>query len=1254
MSSYDLIKDLEKKLGLYSDCHTRPVAAPNRIHEMVANHISESEIYPSLLDKQTVTGLIEDRCSWPVSDGGAYCLAHSVSVEELETAKVISFPNDYLCVQRTLEATPVMPEKLRHQLNAHQFLYDIRYKVSDLVTPHLRIRKDQIKSHELLLIDEHVKPDGEFVQLSIQHDDIVGVGTYLWKRLRVLRLTPDEAFAEYATKMRLASDRSYVFEIDFNYEIDAEEYLQCAYNYLAADKTLREGWGECATEVALSYNGITSITRTQTQYALNHVDSDNESYCEALDISLLGTVTSHITNKSTQTLLEGADWWAVSSRYGYFSRDRLTEHLVWLIIRNERNTYSPADSFPITRKLMDLASSSPKLLGMIFTEVSYPPFLCFLLSNFPTNHIGLIELYKSLQHRHRPISDKVAYEQIWQDLLWTQGLEIYSQSYQKHLEVAELLGALERACEMLAWFSSHELGYNSRGKSISDTRLPSLKISIDSINYITDSGLARSVVDDHSGLICEIVETRLNSLRLPDGIIPLGEWLILFWCIEWSSKSGEHAESQAIKKVCEVLINSYLMVLHERMSSHCNASDDPLAFDELDWSTLYQAASKLQRSRWIYAFEDQKTSVLPKDSSQQRSFIFATRMHLRLLLKLHGSAQDDETAQNELAAEIISLIDLFGFNSGRYSGALDYLSDNSDYSPIRLWPAICNAANTFNAANFECLIEILRIRSAPLSSLFTLLERTAPIQYRSLLLSAIADRDLEEESPNWIPEVFDVVLKAANTGQTRIAEYFLNFAKKHSHKTYKNKIDELVAKLDIKRIFEDPSLSEELKIEALRQYKVESEDRQVRKEVQSFRAYLIATLNISIDTEKAIRMFSESLNTEPTIQNATGLIKSALLYPGTSKSPTPLEDYFQIWMDVFKKSQFPQKKVEISDSDLNSILQLCLELSRLDDFSDLWGIATTQQRAAYELAPLRAEYLKRTGRTLDAVTYIQKLREIHQGLPQPALEELFNIEANLQNQQTSLHAQIAPPQTVEISSSQENLRNVWLSIRDLGAFDQSQIFMQPTNSIDDYLLQIVEQVGNELLLRCGNLQRKKPTAPSSFTSVLDDEDMINDWFVSLVKQRMNFAGWKIYDQSRRGRSASGKGVGETDGWIEDGQGNSISMIEAFRLGQNIDRSTIRQHLDKISKYNSTGTSPLFIVVYTATNNFPKLCSQYAEYVQGLEYQGFDSGKFICLQKRKMKIPKASSVYYEETRFINEAPIKIYHQLLDLKPPLEPS
>lgn len=1245
MSAYELIKDLEKKLTLYRDHHPRsPSPPPNKIHALVASLICRSQLYPGRLTREVVKSLIEDRAPWPTSEGDEYCLARSVKVEILEKSRLISFPNDYLCVQRTVQIAEDMPVQLRNELNAHQFLYEIRYRGGELSSPHLRLHKSDIESSELALLDEYLVPEGDYLRLTIDEVDIFGVGTCLWKSLRITNVDLDMAFAEYVIRMSVAAERPYVFEIDFDHDVNLGEFMGCALSFIKSDQTLREDWSDCAADIALSCNRPESLTQRLPATA-----SSVAIYADALSLQPLDGVINNLLSKPKTTLLEAITWFREGSRGGFDDRDRISDHLVWFIIAHEHNAYSVHSSFPMTQELIEHSRSAPKLINFLFFHISEPAYLCFLLSFRPTSHIGLTELYKNVARTARSISTKVNYERIWEDLVWTQGLEAYCNCFENNFEYKHVRAALESICEMVAWFADHEITRSSRTQAIADTRLPSLKNAITSLSYLTEQGYKKNLFEDHLLLIGEVVSNRLFVIRCPAAPVPLGEWLVLFWLLELAVKQPEDIGAEVPGKLCDTLISSYLQILQERRLGRANSGDDPLALDELSWSQLLHHVSKIQRCRWIYVLQEweDRTQGMPiKESSNLNS---AVRLHFRLLLQLCREPVS-ESVREEVVEELLSIIERFGFAPDQYSGALDYSNDSSSYSPVRLWPAFCDLTNNFSHKAYSDLLGVLASGAAPLSALLALLDKVIIQERKELVSTLIKNRDYEKESPYWVPEIFEIVLKAANNGLIPIAKYFLTTIRDNTHKTHKNKTDELTGKIELKSIFDDTNLAPQGKLELIRSFEIVTEEKEVKRSVHEYKSFLIATINTSIDNVASIKQFAQLVKSSPTLQNATGLINSALSAPSSIESARQLDEHFNTWMGIFKASIPNERNAELADENLHSVLQACLKTSRLSEFSEFWGIATNRQRGSYQFAAVRTEFLTKSGRRHEALAYVQELIAKLGDLSESALSELASIESKLLDHEPQLQPQLAPLPAPVIQSVQTDLRNSWLRIRGLSALDQSQILMEPTNSIDTYLLQIIEHVGNELLLRNANLLRKKPDSKSAMTILLDDEDMINDWLVSLIKQRVNFVGWKVHDQSRMGWSASGKGPGETDGWIEDGNGNLISIIEAFRLGNSIDKKVIKDHLDKIFGYNSTGTSPIFIVVYTSSIDFSNLCFEYESYVKGLEYKGFDGGMPNDFRRKHMDSPKAAVCYYEEARYINGSKINIYHQLLNLRMP----
>lgn len=1251
MSSYDLIKDLEKKLSLYRDTHKTRVASPNIIHQNTAHYIALGEIYPRPLNRENVKALLEGRDSWLTVEGNEFSLAYRVDVAELEQARIIGFPSDSLAVRYGVSASPNMPTKLRHQLIAHSFLYQIRYENVEFAFPHLRLAQDAIDPVDMPFVQQSIKPcEGSF-RLSIRNEEVSGIGTFLWKRLLNTACNPDAAFAEYVAKMSLAAGHVAIFDIDFDLDIDVRQFLECAYTYAIADQSLFDDWEDCAADVAINHHRPEVLTKKRIRKVSVQRDHDRvcaEQYADALDPSHLDDIVRHLTSLEPATLLEAGKWWDNASDYRFASRETVSGYLIYLIIRHEQNLYSGHNSFPVTRKLIKLSQGSPKLLAALFTHSTIPAYVCFLLSQPDINHIGLINVYRCITNDVRPISYRSTYEKTWNDLVWTQALEIFQSAYDQNFPESDIGSAVDRLCEMIAWFASHEIGYNSRITLISETRLPSLRYALENIHYLGESYKPTNLVIHQRRLFIESVQIRLTLPRVLNECLPLGEWLILLWSLDWAEMpptSQENLVSDTLQ-ACDVLTKSYLTHLNQKLAGNAIATDEPLAFDQLDWRKVYNKLSSKQKNSWLNALKTVQPVDLIEDVKKSRDIIFAARLHCRLLLQL--SSLDDPKERRKIVGKLLEIVDRFGFGVPRHSGLFNYLNDNSDFKPVKLWQDVTHATIRFTPKEFSKLIEILRRTKAPLNALFVLLESTASHRNRELILTLIAARNLEEASSDWTPEAFDIILKAANNGQMKIAKEYLRFVKKHAHKTFNNKTIEISAKLELKEIFDNKKLSLKTKLRRLGEYSMGDADRQVVNEVESFNKYLFALLTIDEDHARALTMFTHELERQPTLQNATGLIRVVISWPESTPLPASPEHYFRQWLKIYEATFESDLKATLSDAELINILQLCLITDNFKAFQRFWDVASDQQRDAYEFAEVIAEFLKRTAGIEAAYAYLQDLRAIHGTLPSDALSMFAAIENRLKTA-GGRNFKPQPTSAPKIYALQDKLRNAWQLIKELDAFDQSQIFMAPTKKIDNYLIELVEHVGLELLKRNGNLQRKGSPSARSKVMRLDEENMINDWFVSLVSQRMSFVGWTMQDQSRMGRSETQESVGESDGWVRDGRSNPVFLFEAFRLDC-LKKSTINTHLNKLRTYNSMGMPSIFVVVYAACNNFSRLCSGYKSHVETLDYQGFDTNFKTGLQVRESKIKSTNAMYFQETRKINGVDVTIYHHILHFKPP----
>jgi len=112
-----------------------------------------------------------------------------------------------------------------------------------------------------------------------------------------------------------------------------------------------------------------------------------------------------------------------------------------------------------------------------------------------------------------------------------------------------------------------------------------------------------------------------------------------------------------------------------------------------------------------------------------------------------------------------------------------------------------------------------------------------------------------------------------------------------------------------------------------------------------------------------------------------------------------------------------------------------------------------------------------------------------------------------------------------------------------------------------------------------------------------DEDSRNG-FIALL---LNVQGYIVKDQTRWGRSASGKDVGVVDIKVENRDGQTSSIIEAFNL-QGFNKTIIKSHLDKLFSYDAQGLDRNFILIYAEAMDFLKLWRAYLDYLPQIDYK----------------------------------------------------
>jgi len=158
-------------------------------------------------------------------------------------------------------------------------------------------------------------------------------------------------------------------------------------------------------------------------------------------------------------------------------------------------------------------------------------------------------------------------------------------------------------------------------------------------------------------------------------------------------------------------------------------------------------------------------------------------------------------------------------------------------------------------------------------------------------------------------------------------------------------------------------------------------------------------------------------------------------------------------------------------------------------------------------------------------------------------------------------------------------------------------------------------------------------------SINSKEDDRNGFVANILNNRGVFAK----DQTRWGRSATGKSQGELDIKIEDKIGTSLGIFEGFNLAY-LNKTIINNHFDKIFKYDSNGLKENYLVVYSESKDFPELWNKYFKHIS--EYKGnYNKVSVTDITKNhsygsEIKIAKFE---YERSNSIG----CIYHILLNL-------
>lgn len=1260
MRLYNKISDLELHLA-GEPIHSRgnKKNPDTETQKSLAKLLMNSEIYPPTLTREYVGELLCGISQWPRIDNIQNPILSTIDLSDLEDAGIVMFPEGRLFVVDSVEPDSKMPPTLFSQVSVVKYLYDISRGLNGFTKQIVRVQRSLISSNDIEIAERYITEiDENHFKICLDHDSLETIGSFYWKSLIYSKPANQKTVTTWLHTLRISSDYPDVLELEFDDDEIEANFLDLLTDYISADEHLKTKYMSHARASAINRHSIACIIKRTNFEKAGSNNHDDYIFNDQLDFDLLDSNINLDQRSSPLSPLDIYEWWeSADQRGGCPVGLEFYSAIMFYIISHERNIFSPSANRIRTKRLISSYAAQPLTCYILFSIISSPGYDAFLLSTKETLAVGLVRIYKTLTRQANRKFDSEEYNTRWLSLTWELALDVSIEAIRSQrteedlvLVARELTDALLNLVGDIGEFGKRT---NLDGqKSLIDLALHKLE----SNTIIEYSNHKEShFITEMAPYIIESIETKFSIKKSFFGLAPVPEWYILIWIFNVLERARFTAKTLDIKEVKSSIIN--LIITHYKRSLELKLQppsfgfDDNFLFDYLDWGRIYLSCTKKQRTELIYVIDTERPSFLwpPNPTDERARTISHIRLHLRLLIRISEGVSEQSPDESPLLSNaIFNLASLYGFSKNKMDGIFDRLNNGADHTyRSDLWHSFVQFTNMQSEEAFRNFIAHTPEIRTSVHALLKLKYESISFSRKEFLSNIISTLTPQNSDFVYIYEIRESVLLAADCQDTSLAEHLFDLGNKNRHPTMEQDWILLRYQLDIYILFNNPGIDTQTKSNTIKQLKIPTEIatnpnyRELYGVAVRYQQYFFGMCIVKDDPVKAGKIFQKLFKDDPDIRYATAIL-SASAQSIKVQYDIDIKDglftLFNNWLETHNNLGCP----ELITSDLREVLSCLLGCKNKLHYDSIWNNATFAQRLSTDLALIHCEHLMLHGLLDDAYTHLNLIRTSHGELPDTLSDEFEDFEKRLHVENRKKYRKYygtdALPFTIP---SPTEARRIWLEIRNSNKQMKSSIFSnhEGADSFERFILENVSTVCDELIIRKNNLHR-----PTDNAAKFDIEDLINDWFISLLSNRLNYLHWHVGDQTRSGKSGSGKSVGEVDGWIYDQDGNRVSIIEAFKL-TSLNSTTITSHINKISGYNPIGAAPILIIAYCDVGNFEKLCSDYELLLKDLTYVGFDNPKpshqFITERK------KIGSRIFSEIRTSSENDLVFYHLLLDL-------
>lgn len=1159
------------------------------------------------LDKSTVEKILAARLVWPNSRGILSFEGVALPLSLFEEYGLVSFYGDWCTVHcQSLSNPEKVDPTLAELVRSVEHLKEISFGRNGYIRPHFACSVDELEKHfseQFLgtfvaeLLPELVIEDGYCRLVPGNHNFDSLVSTYLWHTLRESK-NVKAAFEHWMLCFRVNCNWAMpvLFE-DGDFE-QRKEFNNEMLAYIAQDIGLNIPmdwlWKQAINE--RHFSGIVMPIQTNIRNGL-----DGSSQAEYEDIELAKTTLVNLD--MSYSVPSGDD----SNHLKFVKKWRQSGHwqahdLFYVsLLANAIEADIHIDdqslvSYGLTEKLIELAASRPILKYVLFNllpECGKIKYQILLLSQPQSCDIALFFLTQ--QYFYGSHGDGYSYtqhlEKGYQQLVCHEYVRVLKEQNDIGNRLLSAVVFMGERCAL----STRDFSENYEYKFL--------------LCFLENLDLQQVAQLGHAFSEC-LDKSEIN----PGQHSQQHYWYLLgFWLIDKLQSSGADGTDTLVHSVKKAVLNHYKAELNENLVGMRRSLEPNFFYSALPWHKLLGNGN----IRELLSISNIGADWLAKLRYTNKNNLTAASAikHYLLVLMCMGRPQRILSDWERVASRVLELVRMLGF--GSREDAIYLFSEAFFSNQFDLWSIFCSYTNQLPDAQYEDFVDRC-LQLIPLNQLFVLLERCTLITRTQKLQESIAIRQSFENEDLGLNSLEQAFISACDAGHTILATNLLAAAKEilaqdrfansvHSHilkirkawLTYEYKF-QLICLLE-KQEHSSGSFAKtahQVLIPHDKQGNSYYENRAQWDECERFRRYIIAASYFETDPAKCVTIMEVLYKETKSHEHSFMLFKGRVASIGTNTGGSVLRNAlstFLVSLDGMTQELMPTSWIAVI---LDSYRQLQDSLN-IDDF---WIRLNQDQQSRREIMHPYCMALIERGDALIAQKIINRYRELNQ----EASEELEITEL-----MDELGKNLPSPQSMEqlvqvmIDESQRSIGQLTNHYNQIVSkdFEGYVAIVGQGRSPDQFLVSVVQEVAQELLLRKKNLHLHQKDSQDFISSRITEEDLINDWFTSLFDKRMAEARVGFRDQKRAGQSRSGKRPGEVDGFITDAKNNRLSIFEAFRIFS-LNTTVIFEHLNKIAGYDNESLSPVFIIAYCDVNNFEELVRGYAETISKNDYLGY--------------------------------------------------